>query len=89
VALYAMNADWGASRARGTLQTIFLPLNAVALLALGIPRWQATVYVPALVGLGVGVVIGACTARLVSSRVARNVTLSLAAISAFTLLFAS
>jgi hypothetical protein len=89
VALYAMNADWEASRARGTLQAIFLPLNAVALVALGIPGWQATVYLPALLGLGVGLVIGACTARFVSSCVARNVTLSLAAISAFTLLFAS
>jgi uncharacterized membrane protein YfcA len=89
VALYAMNADWEASRARGTLQAIFLPLNAVALVALGIPGWQATVYLPALVGLGVGLVIGACAAEFVSSRVARNVTLSLAASSAFTLLFAS
>jgi uncharacterized membrane protein YfcA len=87
VALYAMNADWETSRVRGTFQMIFLPLNAVALVALGIPRWQPTIYVPALVGLGVGLVVGACTARFVSPGVARNVTLSLAAISASTLLF--
>jgi uncharacterized protein len=89
VALYAMNADWEASRVRGTLQTIFLPLNVVALMTLGVPRWQATIYLPALVGLGVGVVIGACTVQFISSRVARNVTLSLAAISASLLLFTS
>jgi uncharacterized membrane protein YfcA len=89
VALYATNADWEASRVRGTLQTVFLPLNAVALVALGIPRWQVTVYLPALVGLSAGMVIGACTARFVSPRVARHVTLSLAAISALTLLFVS
>jgi uncharacterized membrane protein YfcA len=89
VALYATNADWEASRVRGTLQTVFLPLNVVALVALGIPRWQVTVYLPALVGLSAGLVIGACTARFVSTGVARNVTLSLAAVSALTLLFVS
>jgi hypothetical protein len=65
------------------------PVVVVALVALGIPRWQLTVYLPALVGLGVGMVIGACAAQFLSPRVARNVTLSLAAMSATALLFAS
>jgi uncharacterized membrane protein YfcA len=89
VALYAMNAGWEASRARATLQTIFLPLSVVAVLALGVPRWQAAVCLPALAGLCAGLVIGAFAVRYVGPRVARVVTLTLAAISATTLLVAS
>ena len=89
VALYAMNADWDPSRARATLQAVFLPLNVVALLTLGVPRWEPTLYIPALAGLTAGVVIGIRAVQYVSPRVARNLTLSLAAISAATLLFAS
>jgi len=89
VALFAMNAGWDASRARATLQTIFLPLNVVALLALGVPRWQPAVYLPALAGLCAGLVIGTFAVQYVSPRVARVLTLTLAAISATTLLVAS
>jgi uncharacterized protein len=87
IALYAMNAGWNASRARATLQTIFLPLNAVALVALGLPQWQPTIYLPALVGLAMGMILGARVVRHVGPRLARNLTLLLAATSATALLF--
>lgn len=87
VALYAMNVGWDASRARATLQMIFLPLNGVALIALGVPQWQPSVYLPALVGLAMGLLAGVPVVRYVSPRIARNLTLLLAAVSATTLLF--
>jgi uncharacterized protein len=86
VALYAMNAGWSASRVRATLQTIFLPLNGVALIVLGLPQWQPSVYLPALVGLAMGLLVGVGVVRYVGPRLARNLTLLLAAISATTLL---
>jgi len=89
VALYAMNAGWDASRVRATFQAIFLPLNVVALLALGVPHWQPTLYVPALAGLTAGMLVGAVAVHYVSPRVARIFTLALAAICAATLLFAA
>lgn len=89
VALYAMNAGWHASRTRATLQTIFLPLNGVALVALGLPHWQPSVYLPALVGLIGGSLVGMRIVRYVGPRFARNLTLVLAAASATTLLLAT
>nr|WP_270889212.1 sulfite exporter TauE/SafE family protein [Pedococcus sp. 5OH_020] len=89
VALYAMNAGWSASRVRATLQTVFLPLNGVALIALGLPQWHSSVYLPALVGLATGLLVGARVVRYVGPRLARNLTLLLAAASATTLLFAA
>jgi uncharacterized membrane protein YfcA len=86
VAIYAMNAGWNASRVRATLQTIFLPLNAVALLALGLPKWDSSIYLPALMGLVLGSVIGMRVVRYVGAQLARNLTLLLAAASATTLL---
>lgn len=86
VALYALNVGWEASRTRGTIQAIFLPLGVVALIALGAPPWQASIYVPAVVGLAMGLLVGAPAARYVSPRVARAVTLLLAAASATALL---
>lgn len=87
VALYAMNAGWNASRARATLATIFLPLNGVALMALGLPLWHPSLYLPALAGLVIGLVAGVHIVRYVGPRLARNLTLFLAAVSATTLLF--
>lgn len=87
VALYALNVGWAASRTRATIQAIFLPLGAVALIALGMPRWQPSVYLPAVVGLALGLLAGMAGARYVSPRIARNFTLLLAAVSATTLLF--
>jgi uncharacterized protein len=86
VAVYAMNAGWDASRVRATLQAIFLPLNGVALIALGLPQWQSSVYLPALVGLATGLLVGVRIVRWVGPRLAGNLTLLLAAASATTLL---
>jgi uncharacterized membrane protein YfcA len=87
VALYAMNAGWNASRARATLAMIFLPLNGVALIALGLPRWHPSLYLPSVAGLAMGLVAGVHVVRYVGPRLARNLTLLLAAASATTLLF--
>jgi uncharacterized membrane protein YfcA len=87
VALYALNAGWDAARTRATIQAIFLPLGVVALIGLQIPRWEPSVYLPAVVGLAVGLLAGAPVARHVSPRIARNLTLLLAAVAASTLLF--
>jgi uncharacterized membrane protein YfcA len=86
VALYAMNVGWEASRTRATIQAIFLPLGGVALIELGMPRWQASVYLPAVMGLVAGLLAGVSGARYVGPRIARNLTLLLAAASATTLL---
>lgn len=86
VALYALNVGWDASRTRATIQAIFLPLGVVAVIALGTPPWESSIYVPAVVGLALGLLVGAPAARYVSPRVARAVTLLLAAASATTLL---
>jgi len=79
-----MNAGWDASEVRATLQTIFLPLNGVALIALGLPQSQSSVYLPALVGLATGSLLGARIIRRVGPRLAGNLTLLLAAASATT-----
>lgn len=89
VAVFAMNAGWDAAQTRATLQTIFLPLNVVALIALGLPQWQSSVYLPALVGLATGMLLGVPVVRYAGPRLARSLTLLLAAASATTLLLAT
>lgn len=78
--LVGMRLEWA------TLQAIFLPLNGVALIALGLPQWQSSVYLPALVGLATGLLVGVRIVRCVGPRLAGNLTLLLAAASATTLL---
>lgn len=79
IAVYATGARWDPVRLRATLQAYFICLNVVTLLTLGWPEWtgtQAAVLVGCLV---VGAAIGALLARRVAPRLARAVTLTLAA----------
>ena len=79
VAVYATGARWDQARLRATLQAYFLALNVVTVLTLGPPHWsagRATVLIAALIA---GSVVGAFLAPRVSVRLARAVTLALAA----------
>lgn len=86
VAVYATGARWDPVRLRATLQAYFLCLNVVTVLTLGLPDWslgRATVLVAALVA---GSALGAVLAPRVSHRLARVVTLLLAAVGGLALL---
>lgn len=79
VAVYASGARWDPSRLRATLQAYFLALNVVTVVTLGLPHWslrRALVLISALVA---GSFAGAFVAPRVSLRLARSVTLLLAA----------
>jgi uncharacterized membrane protein YfcA len=83
IAVYATGARWDTTRLRATLQAYFLLLNVVTVLTLGTPRWtlaRAAVLVAALVA---GAAVGAWLSGRVSARIARGVTLLLAAAGGF------
>lgn len=75
VAMYAVNAEWPAATVRPTLQAYFLGLNAVGVVALGLPRLAIAPWV----GLAVGWLLGLVVARRVPEGVARPAILLLAA----------
>lgn len=79
VAVYATGARWDPARLRATLQAYFLCLNVVTLLTLGTPDWSAHRAVVLVAALVAGSVAGAVLAPRVSHRLARAVTLVLAA----------
>ena len=79
VAVYATGARWDPARVRATLQAYFLCLNVVTVLTLGTPHWSARRAVTLVVALLAGSAIGALLAPRVSHRLARAVTLTLAA----------
>ena len=79
VAVYAAGAGWEVTRLRATLQAYFLALNVVTLLTLGRPSWSAGRAIALIGALLVGSVAGGVVAPRVSTRLARTVTLLLAA----------
>jgi uncharacterized protein len=79
VAVYATGARWDPLRTRATLQAYFLSLNVVTLLTLGAPHWTAGRAATLVAALLAGAAVGAVTAGRVSARIARTVTLLLAA----------
>jgi uncharacterized membrane protein YfcA len=79
VAVYATGARWDPGRLRATLQAYFLCLNVVTVLTLGAPNWSARRAVALVVALLAGSAVGAVLAPRVSHRLARTVTLALAA----------
>jgi uncharacterized protein len=79
VAVYATGARWDPARLRATLQAYFLCLNAVTVLTLGAPHWSAHRAVVLVIALAAGSAVGAFLAPRVSHRLARVVTLLLAA----------
>lgn len=79
IAVYATGARWDPLRLRATLQAYFLSLNVVTLLTLGTPHWSAGQAVTLVASLLAGAAGGAVLARRVSARLARAVTLALAA----------
>ena len=79
VAVYAAGAGWEVTRLRATLQAYFLALNVVTLLTLGTPSWSAGRAIVLIGALLVGSVAGGVVAPRVSTRLARTVTLLLAA----------
>lgn len=85
VALFVSARRWSAAVARGTMQAFFLPLNVVTLIALG-------PFVNGVSKLGwavAGVVVGAVVALLFAGRISetliRRTTLTLAGVSAASL----
>ena len=79
LALWAANAGWSADRTRATLQAVFLVLNVVAVVSLGLPHAGARPVVAGVLALSLGLLLGVRLARLVSEPAARRFTLSLAA----------
>ena len=79
LALWAANAGWSAERTRATLQAVFLGLNLVAVVSLGLPRTGRSPVLVGLPALGLGLLLGARLARRVSEPAARRCTLLLAA----------
>ena len=79
IAVYATGARWDPLRLRATLQAYFLALNVVTVLTLGRPHWSFVRAATLVVALGVGAVAGSFVAPRVSARMARGVTLALAA----------
>jgi hypothetical protein len=86
VAVYATGARWDPGRLRATLQAYFLCLNVVTVLTLGAPNWSARRAVVLVVALLAGSALGAVLAPRVSHRLARTVTLALAAAGGFAVL---
>jgi hypothetical protein len=79
VAVYAAGSGWDATRTRATLQAYFLALNVVTVLTLGPPHEAAGRLAVLVVVLAIGLAAGSVVSRHVSTRLARSVTLSLAA----------
>lgn len=79
VAVYAAGARWDPLRTRATLQAYFLALNVVTLATLGPPHWTVRRAITLVGALVAGAAIGAFAAGRVSARIARSVTLLLAA----------
>jgi uncharacterized membrane protein YfcA len=76
-ALYSVNAGWPPSRARPTLQVVFLASNLVAIASLGFPhRWRPELFLATTAGLG----LGALLSRRVPEAAARSATLGVAAL---------
>ncbi len=86
VAVYATGAQWDATRLRATLQAYFLCLNVVTVLTLGAPDWSGRRAVVLVVALLAGSAVGAVLAPRISHRLARAVTLLLAAVGGLALL---
>jgi uncharacterized protein len=86
VAVYATGAQWDPGRLRATLQAYFLCLNVVTVLTLGTPHWTASRAVVLVAALLAGLALGAVLAPRVSHRLARMVTLMLAAAGGLALL---
>jgi len=86
VAVYATGARWDPARMRATLQAYFLCLNVVTVLTLGAPDWSAHRAVVLVAALLAGSVVGAVLAPRVSHRLARAVTLLLAAVGGLAVL---
>lgn len=88
VAVYAAGARWDPSRLRATLQAYFLALNVVTFVTLGPPDWSARRAVVLVAALLLGSAAGAFVAPRVSARLARSVTLALAAAGGLAVLIA-
>jgi hypothetical protein len=86
VAVYAAGSRWETARTRATLQAYFLALNVVTLATLGPPHEPAGRLAVLVVVLVAGLAAGAVAARHVPTRVARAVTLSLAAVGGMAVL---
>ena len=81
LALYSVNADWPPSRARSTLQVVFLATNLVAIAALGLPTsTDAAGWVGLFAALTIGWVLGLRLHRVVAEHAARVATLGVAAL---------
>ena len=89
VALHAVNAGWPAAGLRSTGQVYFLGLNAVALLALGVPEVPAQLTAACVVALLVGLVAGLPVAARVPESQARRLTLALAGLGGAVVLIRS
>ncbi len=74
-AVYAVNAGWPPAVTRATLQTYFLALNIVTLLALGMPVVESGPFL----GLAAGWVAGTLLAKRLPDGPVRTTTLALAA----------
>src|SRR3954453_619142 len=86
VAVYATGAQWDPGRLRATLQAYFLCLNVVTVLTLGAPHWTASRAVVLVAALLAGLALGAVLAPRGSHRLARMITLLLAAAGGLALL---
>ena len=86
LALWAANAGWSAERTRATLQAVFLGLNLVAIVSLGLPHTGTRPVVAGLLALLVGLLLGARLARVVAEPTARRCTLLLSAAGGLTVL---
>ena len=89
IALYAGNAEWPATAMRSTAQIYFIGLNLVALVSLGPPDVGGGLMAGCLAALAVGLLIGALFAQLVPEPMARQLTLSLAALGGLVVLVRS
>jgi len=89
VAVYATGERWDPTRLRATLQAYFLALNLVTVVTLGRPHWTATQAIVLVACLVAGAVAGGWLAGRVSARLARAVTLSLAAIGGLAVLISA
>jgi uncharacterized membrane protein YfcA len=89
IALYAGNADWPATAMRSTAQVYFLGLNVVAVITLGFPHVAGVLLAGCGAALVAGLLLGAAVARRVPDPLARQLTLSLAAVGGVVVLVRS
>lgn len=78
LALWTTQAGWSVERSRATLQVVFLGLNLVTLVALGVPSTSPGVTAAAFAALALGLLLAAPAARRVTPAAARRTTLGLA-----------